>query len=328
MTSIHSARSRLRIIFAGTPDFAASSLEALLASKHDVIAVYCQPDRPWGRGRKQLAGPVKTLALENQIPVLQPASLKDSDAQATFAAFNADLMVVAAYGLILPKQILQSPRLGCINVHASLLPRWRGAAPIQHALLAGDTKTGITIMQMDAGLDTGDMLYRRELDISPTDTGSSLHDRLSECGGESLIHVLNDLAAFQENAVQQDKALATYAAKINKQDAAVNWSLKASTLERQIRAFNAWPVCFSELQGKRVRIWEAISANRSGPAEPGTIIEASPAGISVACGDGMLRLLRVQLPGAKALSVADILNSHQALFTAGNQFSAPETANE
>ena len=320
MTTIQNAQRPLRIIFAGTPDFAALSLAALIDSQHSVVAAYCHPDRPTGRGRKLVPGPVKALATQHEIPVLQPVSLKDPDAQRELEAFGADLMVVAAYGLILPTAVLEAPRFGCINVHASLLPRWRGAAPIQHALLAGDEQTGITIMQMDAGLDTGDMLYRKTCELLPTDTGSSLHDRLATLGGEALLHVLNDLEAFQREATPQAEAQTTYAAKITKLDAALDWSQSATELARRVRAFNAWPVCFSELQGQRVRIWEAQADAYKGTAQPGVIIASSPAGIEVACADGLLRLLRIQLPGAKALSVADVLNAHRALFASGNQF--------
>ncbi len=320
MTNVQNAQRPLRIIFAGTPDFAALSLAALIDSHHSVVAVYCQPDRPTGRGRKLVPGPVKTLATQHDISVLQPASLRDPDAQQQLLDFGADLMVVAAYGLILPTAVLEAPRLGCVNVHASLLPRWRGAAPIQHALLAGDAQTGITIMQMDAGLDTGDMLYRKTCELLPTDTGSSLHDRLATLGGEALLHVLNDLEAFQREATPQAEAQTTYAAKIAKLDAALDWSQGSTELARRIRAFNAWPVCFSELQDQRVRIWEAQADAYKGAAQPGVIIASSPAGIEVACGDGLLRLLRIQLPGARALPVADVLNAHRALFASGNQF--------
>ncbi len=320
MESVQNAQHSLRIIFAGTPDFAAATLAALIASEHRIVAVYCQPDRPAGRGRKLLPGPVKTLAERHGITVRQPVSLKDHSAQHELEAFDADLMVVAAYGLLLPPEVLATPRFGCINVHASLLPRWRGAAPIQHALLAGDAQTGITIMQMDAGLDTGAMLYRLGCDILPGDTGSSLHDRLAVLGGEALLHVLNDLPHFRDGAIAQDEGPASYAAKISKNDAAMDWSQSALKLARQVRAFNSWPVCFTQLQGKRIRIWQAQAESAVTGAPPGTIVASSATGTVVACGEGQLRLLRIQLPGGRALPVADIVNAHRGLLAPGNRF--------
>lgn len=310
----------LRIIFAGTPDFAAHSLAALIDSPHDIVAVYTQPDRPAGRGRKLAASPVKQLAEKHNIPVFQPISLKNNKEQEALASLNADLMVVVAYGLILPPLVLNIPKLGCINVHASLLPRWRGAAPIQRAILAGDQETGITIMQMDAGLDTGASLLESSCPIESADTGSSLHDRLAELGATSLLHVLQDLPNRQQSAKPQNHDQATYAHKLDKEQARIDWQQSSEAINRLIRAFNGWPVAYSELADTRVRIWEAQPLSQHHTAEAGTIIDNSPEGIDVACGKGILRLQTVQLPGAKALPAAAILNAKQDLFRIGRQF--------
>lgn len=315
-----STAAPLRIIFAGTPDFAASSLAALIDSPHEVVAVYTQPDRPAGRGRKLAASPVKQLAVEHNIPVFQPISLKNHNEQETLSSLNADLMVVVAYGLILPPLALSIPKLGCINVHASLLPRWRGAAPIQRAILAGDQETGITIMQMDAGLDTGDSLLENSCPIQPTDTGSSLHDRLAELGAKSLLEVLDNLPEKQKGATPQNHDLATYAHKLDKEQARIDWQLSAEEIDRLVRGFNSWPVAYSELNDSRVRIWEAQPLNQNHTNESGTIIDSSPEGIDVACGKGVLRLRTIQLPGAKALPAAAILNAKQDLFSTGQKF--------
>ena len=312
--------SPLRIVFAGTPVFAAESLRALLHTQHDVIAVYTQPDRPVGRGRKVEAGPVKELALARKLPVYQPLSLRDSAAQQELAELEPDLMVVAAYGLILPKAVLEIPRLGCINVHASLLPRWRGAAPIQRAILADDSETGITIMQMDVGLDTGDMLYKMTCPISDHDTGSSLHDRLALLGGDALLHVID---ALENNAPlhpePQDSALATYAAKLTKEEALINWQLPAAAIARAVRAYNAWPVAHTLLQGQSLRIWQArVAPEKTTTAPPGMIVQADKHGLKVAAGDGALvRLESLQLPNGKALGYHDVLNSRRELFQPG-----------
>jgi methionyl-tRNA formyltransferase len=311
----------LRIIFAGTPDFAASSLAALISSKHQVVAVYTQPDRPAGRGRRVAASPVKQLAEQHNILVFQPLSLASSDEQAQLQALNADLMVVVAYGLILPPLALATPKLGCINVHASLLPRWRGAAPIQRAVLAGDKETGITIMQMDAGLDTGDMLLKKHCAIDSNDTGSRLHDKLAALGAQSLLDGLHNLPALQQRATAQHHEDATYAHKLEKAQAAVDWQQSAAQIEYLVRAFNSWPVAYSELNGVRVRIWQARTNDQAHSTLPGTIINSTADGIEVACGTGRLILETLQLPGAKALAVGAILNAKQDLFAAGQQFS-------
>jgi len=316
----------LRIIFAGTPEFAAVSLRALLDSPHQIVAVYCQPDRPSGRGRKLQPGPVKQVALDADIPVFQPLSLRSQEEQTRLAALNADLMVVAAYGLILPQAVLDIPRLGCVNIHASLLPRWRGAAPIQHAILAGDAQTGITIMQMDAGLDTGKMLNRAVCDILPTDNATTLHDRLARMGADALVHSLMDLPKLQADALPQDDSQACYAHKINKADAQIDWTLPASQIDRQVRAYQGWPVAFADIGGQRVRIWGADNPDESATGKlPGTILSAGPEGIEVACGEGQIRLTSLQLPGGRTLAVADILNAYQALFAPGQVFDSQLT---
>lgn len=304
--------SHLRIVFAGTPEFAAESLRALLQGHHDVIAVYTQPDRPAGRGRSLKPSPVKALAQLREIPIFQPFSLKDADAQAELAALKPDLMVVAAYGLLLPPEVLAIPRLGCINVHASLLPRWRGAAPIQRAILAGDTKTGITIMQMDVGLDTGAMLSKASCPISSRDTGASLHDRLALLGGDALLGVVDSLHDGEKLVAQvQDNALATYAAKLSKDEALIDWQHSAEIIERNIRAFNNVPVAHSRLHGEPVRIWQArILTDDISVATPGMILRADKHGLAVACGDGNVLLIEsMQLAGGKALPIAQLLNA-------------------
>ncbi len=316
------ASDPLRLIFAGTPDFAATHLRALLNTRHRVVAVYTQPDRPAGRGKRLQASPVKEVAAAVGIPVLQPPSLRNAEAQAELAALGIDVMVVVAYGLILPQPVLDAPQLGCINVHASLLPRWRGAAPIQRAIEAGDTATGITIMQMDAGLDTGDMLARESLQIAPGTSSGRLHDELAEIGPALLLRVLDDLPAYREAATPQDDAGATYARKIDKSEAALDWRCGAAELARAVAAFNPFPVCFGILGGERVRILEA-SAERApagSRADPGAIISADRDGIVVACGEGALRIRQLQLAGARALPVTDILNARGALFAPGSRF--------
>ena len=303
----------LKIIFAGTPEFAAASLAALLGSEHEVIAVYTQPDRPAGRGRKLAASPVKALALEHHLPVLQPVSLRDEAVQQELAALNADVMVVVAYGLILPKPVLAAPRLGCINVHASLLPRWRGAAPIQRAILAGDAETGVTIMQMDKGLDTGDMLHIVRCPIEPTDTAEILHDRLAGLGSAALLDTLEMIAQGKAQPVGQDDAQANYAEKLQKAEALIDWRRSAEQLSRTVRAFNPWPVAFTRFDEKNLRIWLAEALPDSTDATPGAVLAESRAGIDVATGDGILRVQQLQMPGGKALSAEQFLNAHSLL---------------
>jgi len=304
----------LKIIFAGTPDFSVPPLQALLDSEHRVIAVYTQPDRPAGRGRKLTPGPVKQLALAHHIPVFQPLSLKDAEAQQALRELDADLMVVVAYGLLLPEPVLQAPRLGCINIHASLLPRWRGAAPIQRAILAGDKQTGITIMQMDVGLDTGAMLYKKTCDIRDDDTASSLHDRLSLLGAEALLEVLPRIIDGSVQAEPQDDGQACYAAKLQKAESRLDWQQPARQLARQVQGFNAWPVAQTTLQrdgqSQVLRIWNARAEAGDAAAAPGTVISCDKQGIGVATGEGVLWLTRIQLPGGKPLDVKDFVNAH------------------
>ncbi|BBP80375.1 methionyl-tRNA formyltransferase [Pseudomonas sp. Pc102] len=310
----------LRLVFAGTPEFAAEHLKALLDTPHSIVAVYTQPDRPAGRGQKLMPSPVKQLALQHGIPVLQPPTLRDADAQAELKALGADLMVVVAYGLILPQVVLDTPRLGCINSHASLLPRWRGAAPIQRAVEAGDAESGVTVMQMEAGLDTGPMLLKVATPISSEDTGGTLHDRLASLGPQAVVQAIAQLAAGTLVGDVQDDALATYAHKLNKDEARLDWNRPAEELERLVRAFNPWPICHSTLGGEPLKVLAAQLADGSG--QPGQILAASKDGLTVACGSGALRLTRLQLPGGKPLNFADLFNSRREQFAAGQVLGA------
>jgi len=304
----------LRVLFAGTPDFAAAHLQALLdAPTISVIGVYSQPDRPAGRGKKLTASPVKKLALKHQLPVFQPQSLKDPEQQRILSELQADIMVVVAYGLILPQAILDAPRLGCINVHASILPRWRGAAPIQRAIEAGDAETGVTIMQMDAGLDTGAMLSVSRCDIDSNETSASLHSKLEVLGAPALLHTLESLNSGLAVAVEQDDQLSCYAAKITKQEALIDWSQSAQILDRQIRAFNPFPAAYTTLAELRIKIWQAEPTPASG-LTPGQIISADSAGILVSCGEQSLLLTEIQLPGKSRMAVSEVLKSRGELF--------------
>ena len=303
----------LKIIFAGTPEFAATTLKALLESEHEVVAVYTQPDRPAGRGRKLTASPVKALALEHDLPVLQPVSLKDPTAQQELASWSADLMVVIAYGLILPEPVLTAPRLGCVNVHASLLPKWRGAAPIQRAILAGDRETGITIMQMDAGLDTGDMLHIVSCPIEPGETTQMLHDKLADLGARALLDTLPGLADGTIQPQPQDDSLATYAEKLHKGEAELDWEQSAEILARKVWGLNSWPVAFTRFEGKNLRIWQATPMANQAQGTPGEVIAESREGIDVKTGDGILRIQQLQMPGGKPLSAEQFLNAHSLL---------------
>ncbi|KZZ57088.1 methionyl-tRNA formyltransferase [Oleiphilus sp. HI0125] len=305
----------MKIIFAGTPDFAASSLAALINAGHNIIAVYTQPDRPAGRGKKLMPSPVKKTALEHDIKVFQPLNFKELEARQELAELDADLMIVAAYGLILPKEVLDTPKLGCINIHASLLPRWRGAAPIQRAIQAGDSETGITIMQMDVGLDTGDMLLKERCDISDTVTGGELHDELAAMGAKSILRYLNE----PEDLIpeKQDDALANYAHKLSKAEARIDWSLSSLEIERSVRAFNPWPVSYAEQDGQRIRVLSAKALDSQSNAPVGEIVEKSKNGVLVQCGNGALLITQLQLAGSKAVSAADFFNGGKAILEVG-----------
>ena len=305
--------SKPRIIYAGTPDFAVPALRALLAAGENVVAVYTQPDRPAGRGRKLTASPVKQAALEAGIPVFQPLSLRNTEAQAELAALKPDLMVVAAYGLLLPKVVLDLPTRGCVNLHASLLPRWRGAAPIQRAIESGDHETGITLMQMDVGLDTGDMLAKSACPITPDDSAQDLHDRLAAMGAALLMQHLPALLDGTLRGDVQDEALVTYAKKLDKAEAVLDWSRSATELARRVMAFNPWPVTETRWKDETLRIWRAQAVNTNTRSPCGTVVATSRDGIDVATGEGVLRVQQLQRPGGKPLMAADFLNSHPML---------------
>lgn len=303
----------MRIVFAGTPEFAVSSLRA--AARHpEVVAVYTQPDRPAGRGRGLAPSPVKLEAVARGIPVYQPESLKDEAAQQQLRDLQPDLMVVVAYGLILPKAVLAIPTHGCWNVHASLLPRWRGAAPIQRAIQAGDAKTGVCLMQMEAGLDTGPVLLHQELPIAATDTGGQLHDKLAELGAQVLSDGLGLLrAGIKPIARPQPEQGVTYAHKLDKAEARLDWAQDADALARTVRAFNPWPIAEATLAGERVRIHGAVALDLAHGQAPGTVLAASRDGIDIACGQGALRLRTLQREGGKAITAADYLNARRDL---------------
>nr|WP_318839883.1 methionyl-tRNA formyltransferase [Providencia sp. PROV101] len=301
--------------FCGYPDFAAKHLAALLDTRHQIVGVLTRHDKPAGRGKKLTPSPVKVLAEEHQIPVFQPVSLKDSENQQWIKNQNADLMIVVAYGLILPQAVLDIPRLGCLNVHGSLLPRWRGAAPIQRSIWAGDTETGVTIMQMDAGLDTGDMLYKAICPINPSDTSASLYDKLAIIGPEALIHTVEMLSSGQCTAEKQDDSLANYAEKLSKEEARINWQDDAVHIERCIRAFNPWPMSYFMVEEQLIKVWQAEVLEEAHDKQPGTIISADKKGICIATGNGILNITQLQPPGKKAMSAQDILNSRREWFT-------------
>jgi methionyl-tRNA formyltransferase len=316
----------LRVIFAGTPDFSAEHLNGLINSEHQLLAVYTQPDRPAGRGRKLQASPVKQLAEQAGLTVYQPASLKDESVQQQLATLDADVMVVVAYGLILPQAVLDIPRFGCLNVHASLLPRWRGAAPIQRAIEAGDATTGITIMQMDAGLDTGAMLATASCPIGPGTNAADLHRELALLGPPLLLKILADIEGHQCRGKKQDDQQTSYAHKILKAEAQLDWRCSAVALDRKVRAFNPFPVCFSILGAERVRFWQARPLPFEAMLEaPGTILRAAEDGIVVSCGEGALAIAELQLEGGKALSAKQLLSAraHQLQFAPGRRFALP-----
>lgn len=305
----------MRVVFAGTPEFAVPALEALIDADDSVVAVYTQPDRPAGRGRKLQASPVKQIASLAGIPVEQPAHFKAPEALAQLAEYHPDLMVVAAYGLLLPQAVLDLPRYGCINIHASLLPRWRGAAPIQRALLAGDVQTGISLMQMEAGLDTGPVLRTRACAIGASDTAQSLHDRLALIGADVMLEGIQDLQQGRCKAQPQDESLATYATKLTKAEAEIDWTEAAIQLDRRVRAYNPWPVAYTTCQGHLVRLWESVVLDQSAasPASHGLVLAESAQGLDVATGAGVLRITRLQWAGSKALSAAEFLAGRSLL---------------
>jgi len=310
----------LNIIFAGTPEFAANSLEAIIKQGHHIIGVYTQPDRRSGRGKKILKSPVKLVAEAHDLPVYQPEKLTDEGAQKELAALTPDLMIVAAYGLLLPMAILDTPILGCVNIHASLLPRWRGAAPIQRAIQAGDTETGITIMQMDEGLDTGNMLMKVSTPITEEDTGGTLHDKLSDLGSEAILRYLESIRDQQpELGEVQNNDLANYAHKLNKQEAAIKWSDDAHQVCLTIRAFNPWPVAFLTINNnERIRIFEAEVVSDAVASKPGIILEKNKHGIVVSCGKNAIRILKLQISGAKAITVQAFFNGGKDILNVGD----------
>ncbi len=310
----------MRVVFAGTPEFAAAALGAILDAGHVVPLVLTQPDRPAGRGMALQASPVKRLALEHGLAVHQPPSLKSDEARRPLQEAAADVMVVAAYGLILPRAVLDLPRLGCLNIHASLLPRWRGAAPIQRALLAGDKETGITIMQMDAGLDTGPMLLARALPIAADDTAQTLHDKLAALGAELIVQALDGLERGSLAPRPQPSEGVTYAAKLDKTEAAIDWRRPAADIARAVRAFNPSPGAYTRLGETTIKVWAARPEDGSAGA-PGTVLEASPAGIRVACGQGSLRLEILQRPGGRPLAAAEFLRGFA--LAPGSRFELP-----
>lgn len=309
----------MRLVFAGTPDFAATALKSLLLTKHEVVGAYSQPDRPSGRGRKLIPSPVKQVALEACIPVFQPQSLKTPEAQEELRALNADVMIVAAYGLILPQAVLDIPRYGCLNIHASLLPRWRGAAPIQRAIAAGDRETGITIMQMDAGLDTGDMLLKTATPIEESDTGGSLHDRLAAMGGQAIVDALTAMETGTLTAEPQNNEKACYAHKLTKEEGHIDWTEDASSIHRTIRAFNPWPGTYTDADDLRVRIHAAEVIDITSDRHPGTVVERSRDGIDIACGLDVLRVTRLQLAGSRPQSVNDLINGGKDILLPGQE---------
>jgi methionyl-tRNA formyltransferase len=300
-----------RLIFAGTPEFALASLQALCGAGHRPVAVLTQPDRPAGRGRRLRAGPVKAWAEAEGIPVRQPVTLKDEAVQQEIRSLDPDLLVVAAYGLLLPPPVLALPAAGCLNVHASLLPRWRGASPIQATILAGDPVSGVSLMQMEAGLDTGDVFARAETPVGARETAGELHDRLAALGGELLVEHLPAILEGTRSAVPQDDALATYAPRIRREDALIDWAAPAEDLDRRIRAYNPWPVSHTVLEGEPLRVWSAEPLEIDAGAAPGTILTAGAGGIEVATGEGVLRLLEVQMAGRRRIAAGDLANQRQ-----------------
>ena len=309
----------LKVVFAGTPDFAARHLQGLIDSPHQIVAVMSQPDRPAGRGKRLQAPPVKAMALDAELPIWQPALLKSADSEAILSQYEADILVVVAYGLILPEAILGIPKLGCLNVHASLLPRWRGAAPVQRAIEWGDTDTGVSIMSMEPGLDTGPVLLTRTLPISSDHTGGTLLDDLAKLGVTALIDSLENIDTLLAKAAPQDDSEATYAHKIEKQERALDWSAAAALLARRVRAFHPAPGCYTLLGGDRLKVLAAHAIDEAHHGSAGEIVMADELGIRVSCGEGQLVITEAQLPGAKAQSVATLLRGNQARFQPGHR---------
>lgn len=310
----------MNIVFAGTPEIAAHCLEALLNSEHNIVAVYTQPDRPAGRGKKLTPSPVKVLAEQHNLPVLQPETLKTPDASETLNAFNADVMVVVAYGLILPEALLNIPAHGCVNVHTSLLPKYRGAAPVQHAILNNEKQTGVTIMQLDKGCDTGPILAQAACDISPEDTTASLLEKLTHLGSETLLNTLSALASDEVSPQPQDDSLATHAHKIKKTDACIDWTQAAEKIDCLVRAYLPWPVVYSFIENERIRVLKAKAVSQSSQETPGTILDVTPEHIQVATGKGRINLEMIQFPGKNPMTIRDVLNGHTDLFQAGSCF--------
>lgn len=310
-----SESTALNIVFAGTPEFAAKHLQALYDSKHKIVAVYTQPDRPAGRGKKLMPSAVKVLAESENTPVFQPENFKTEDAQQTLVSLNADVMVVVAYGIILPKVILDTPKYGCLNVHGSLLPRWRGAAPIQRAIWAGDKFTGVSIMQMDEGLDTGDVLLEKSMAIPPAATSATLYEDLAELGPPALVETLDNL--LELNPTKQDEEQANYAKKLSKEEAEIDWRLDAHQLHRNVRAFNPWPICWFTHQGQSIKVWRTEVVESLEGAPVGTIVDVDKTGVEVSVGKHNLKLCTIQLPGKKPADVHSIINGKPDLFKTG-----------
>ncbi|WP_392537866.1 methionyl-tRNA formyltransferase [Legionella sp. 227] len=312
--------SQLNIVFAGTPEFGLPCLDALLHSRHHIQAIYTQPDRPAGRGRKLHASAVKEWALTQKIPVYQPLNFKNPEAISELAALKPDVMIVIAYGLILPKAVLDIPRLGCINVHASLLPRWRGASPIQSAILHGDAETGVTIMQMDVGMDTGAMLRKVSCSLTASETAQSLHDKLAQISAQPLLQTLDELANQTIQPEIQNNELATYAHKINKEDACINWHHSAIEIDRRIRAFNPWPIAYTTFEHEILRVHQAQIVALPAQHAAGTVVHLDKKGMLVATGDQGLLIEKIQFPGGKVISIADWLNSSKSHACVGYVF--------
>jgi len=310
----------LKIIYAGTPEFAKITLQALIDSSHEIVAVYTQPDKPAGRGLQLSFSPVKELALKNSLPLYQPASLKNKEEQTRLINFHADVMVVAAYGMLLPPPVLTCTKYGCINIHPSLLPRWRGAAPIQRTIYAGDQMSGVTIMQMDEGLDTGPILLQKSFTLEGNETAQLLHDKLALLGAQGLLQTLDQITKGNLHPQPQDDTLKTYARKITKEEALINWQRSAEELDREIRAFNPWPVAFTLWKDQKIRIWEARVLPELSLSVAGTIVQASQDGIDIATGKGTLRILKLQLPGGKPISAREFYNARFAELTSGIPF--------